>query len=126
MERTSCIIATVAFASAMACAQATEGNVLQAKDGGPDAPTATDTGTTPSGDAGGFDVGDPDAGPPTLNSDPKTCDEAATYKSYVGCDYWPTVTSNVVWSIFDFAVVVANAGDSDAKITVDGPAGFHT
>ena len=32
-------------------------------------------------------------------------------KSYIGCDYWPTVTANSVWSIFDFAVVVANTAD---------------
>jgi hypothetical protein len=54
-------------------------------------------------------------------SDPKTCDEAKTAQSYVGCDYWPTVTSNSVWSIFDFGVVVANAGDVDATVTVTGP-----
>jgi hypothetical protein len=54
-------------------------------------------------------------------SDPKTCDEAKAAQSYVGCDYWPTVTSNSVWSIFDFGVVVANAGDNPAMVTVTGP-----
>ncbi|MCL2447939.1 MAG: IgGFc-binding protein, partial [Polyangiaceae bacterium] len=57
----------------------------------------------------------------TLNPDPQTCDEAAKYHSYVGCDYWPTVTANNVWSIFDFAVVVANAGSTVASVTVTGP-----
>lgn len=26
----------------------------------------------------------------------------------VGCDYWPTVVANNVWSIFDFAVVTSD------------------
>ena len=51
--------------------------------------------------------------------DPKTCAEAAQFKTYVGCDFWPTVTGNVVWSVFDFAAVVANAGDTTASVTVE-------
>jgi hypothetical protein len=51
-------------------------------------------------------------GPPvTVNvasqDDPATCAQAAMQRSYVGCDYWPTVVANTVWSIFDYAVVVA-------------------
>lgn len=57
--------------------------------------------------------------------DPITCDEARTSKSYVGCDYWPTVTPNVVWSIFDFAAVVANTGTTAATVTVTGPNGVN-
>jgi hypothetical protein len=40
--------------------------------------------------------------------------------SYLGCDYWPTVTANNVWSVFDFAVVVANGGMAPATVTVTG------
>jgi len=54
-----------------------------------------------------------------------TCDAAAQAKSYVGCDYWPTVTGNNVWSIFDFAVVVANASGQPASITITGPNSFN-
>lgn len=50
--------------------------------------------------------------------DPTTCDEAATYRTYLGCDFWPTVVANNVWSVFDYAVVVANAGDQPAEVTV--------
>ncbi len=50
--------------------------------------------------------------------DPVTCDEAAASKTYIGCDFWPTVTDNIVWKIFDFAVVVANVGDQEADVTV--------
>src|SRR5437879_4330944 len=50
-----------------------------------------------------------------------TCADATKAKSYVGCDYWPTVTGNNVWSIFDYAVVVANASGQPASITITGP-----
>jgi hypothetical protein len=53
--------------------------------------------------------------------DPQTCEEAAQAHTYVGCDYWPTVVANNIWSTFDFAVVVANAGATTASITVTGP-----
>ena len=62
---------------------------------------------------------------PTITTDPQTCDEAAQAHTYVGCDYWPTVVANSVWSIFDFAVVVANAGQADAMVTVTGPSGTN-
>ncbi len=51
--------------------------------------------------------GDTDGGNLTPG-DPTTCAEAATTKSYIGCDYWPTVTANAVWSVFDYAVVISN------------------
>jgi hypothetical protein len=60
-----------------------------------------------------------DTGP--VGGDPATCAEAAMGHTYIGCDYWPTVTGNDVWSLFDFAVVVANAGSTTANITVTGP-----
>jgi len=58
---------------------------------------------------------------PTTTTDPQTCADAALARSYVGCDYWPTVVANNVWKIFDFAVVVANAGTTPANVTVTGP-----
>jgi hypothetical protein len=73
-------------------------------------------------DAGADDG--PSFGPPVAPSDdPVTCDQAAQFRSYVGCDYWPTVVANNVWSVFDFAVVVANAGTSPASVTITGPSG---
>jgi hypothetical protein len=75
-----------------------EGGILTGNDGG-------DTGD------GGVIVGDP-----------KDCADAKTSKSYVGCDYWPTVTANAVWGIFDYAVVVSNVGTAPASITVTGGA----
>ncbi len=68
-----------------------------------------------------------DAGPTVVlnvhppQPDPKTCADAADAHSYVGCDYWPTVLANVVWSYFDFAVAVSNVSDVPATVTVTGP-----
>lgn len=47
------------------------------------------------------------------------CDPSQPSTSYVGFDFWPTVTSNSVWEVFDFAVVVANAGDQTANVSVE-------
>jgi len=72
-------------------------------------------------DGGVFDFPDGSGGDGgQIYGDPKTCAEAASSKSYIGCDYWPTVVANNVWSIFDFAVVVANAGDTPAEVTITG------
>ncbi len=57
-----------------------------------------------------------------VNSDaalPGTCEHAEQTRSYVGCSFWPTVTTNGVWSDFDFAAIVANVGGSEATVTVE-------
>jgi hypothetical protein len=46
------------------------------------------------------------------------CAETWTTTSYIGCDYYPTVTLNPVWSGFDFAVAVGNASDAPAHVTI--------
>lgn len=56
---------------------------------------------------------------------PETCEEAAMGHTYVGCDFWPTVTANPVYVEFDPAVVIANGSSTAASVTIDGPAGFH-
>src|SRR6187551_3148631 len=45
---------------------------------------------------------------------PETCDDAALGHTYVGCDFWPTITANPVWQEFEPAVVVANGTAADA------------
>ncbi len=70
------------------------------------------------GDGGNVFVGAGGGGNGGPGGDPKTCDEAAMYRTYIGCDFWPTVVANNVWSVFDYAVVVANAGDQPAEVTV--------
>ncbi len=59
-----------------------------------------------------------------MGGDPVTCADATAQKSYVGCDYWPTMTANLVQSYFDFAVVVANTGSTDANVMVSGPSNY--
>jgi hypothetical protein len=59
--------------------------------------------------SGGFVPGD---------DDPRTCAEAEEKKSYLGCDFWPTVVPNQVWSIFDYALAVGNGGDAVAEVEV--------
>lgn len=56
---------------------------------------------------------------------PETCEKAASDHTYVGCDFWPTITANPVWQEFLPAVVVANGTTTEATVTVDGPAGFN-
>jgi hypothetical protein len=93
-------------------------------DGGNGDGTASSSGASSSGASGsssGSLVGDGAGGEGGLTGDPTTCLEAQSSHSYIGCDYWPTVTANNVWSIFDYAVVVANAGANTANITVTGP-----
>ncbi len=80
---------------------------------------ASDTSTFEP-DIGTFDAL-PEAPPPgKVTVDPKTCAEAAAAKTYVGCDFWPTVVGNAVWSIFDYAVVVANTSDDTVSVEVSG------
>lgn len=38
--------------------------------------------------------------------------------SYIGCDYYAVITSNVVNNMFDFAVIVSNVSDEDADVTI--------
>ncbi|MBN9167092.1 MAG: hypothetical protein BGO98_28075 [Myxococcales bacterium 68-20] len=103
----------------VACGSGRDGFDEDANDAGTDG--GGSSGSLPfDGGFGNDDAGDPDL-PPGETRDPVDCEEAKTSKSYVGCDYWPTVTPNPVWSIFDYAVVVANTGTKDADVTVTGP-----
>lgn len=75
-------------------------------------------GSQSQGGAGGELVGSGGSGGTPVPVDPKTCSEAAEARSYVGCDFWPTVLDNIVWADFDYAVVVANAGENEADVAV--------
>ncbi len=77
------------------------------------------------GGDGGFSFGDGSSGGDSGSGGVATCSDAANAKSYIGCDYWPTPVGNAIWSIFDFAVVVANTLQTTANVTVTGPNGFN-
>ena len=47
------------------------------------------------------------------------CSPKALGTSYIGCDYYPTVTANIVGDQFSFAVAVANTTDLAADIQID-------
>jgi len=88
---------------------------------------AINTGSGGSGGTTGLNVADGGSGGSGGAGDtdnPSTCDDAAKNRSYVGCEFWPTVTYNPVYTDFDFAVVLANGGATDAQITVTGPNSF--
>lgn len=76
---------------------------------------ADDREVPPPSETGTNDV--PAVDPPFV-PDPTTCAEAAESHSYVGCDFWPTVTPNVVGKHFDYAIVISNAGDEPAGVVI--------
>jgi hypothetical protein len=88
--------------------------------------TASGAGGDATTGAGGADGGDIGLGGGSQGGsassggvDPVTCEQAAVNKTYIGCDFWPTVTDNIVFLTFDFAVAVANTGDVPADVTVE-------
>jgi hypothetical protein len=113
----------LAAAGEAACSASGGGSAFSSGAGG-----STGTASSAQGGAGnGTTIIDFDAGTASTGTggamvgDPTTCEQAAMAKTYIGCDFWPTVTANIAWSIFDFAVVVANAGMATADVTVTGP-----
>lgn len=66
-----------------------------------------------------FDLGDSDIPTGVDGSDPVTCAQAAKHRTYVGCEFWPTVTFNPVLENFDFAAAVANASAKPAEVVVE-------
>lgn len=105
------------FVLVIACS-ATNGNPTGQGGAAGSGTGATSGGTSGSGGSGGEIVGSGGQGGKPVVEDPKTCAAAAEAKSYVGCDFWPTVVDNIVWDQFDYAVVVANAGEQEANVTV--------
>ena len=57
---------------------------------------------------------DPNAGECVGACAPKTLGT-----SYIGCQYYPVVTPNVVSDTFTFAVVVSNVSNADADVTIE-------
>jgi len=124
--------ALAATAALGGCAKVTRANAGATDGGGSDRPSlgGSGGGGRPGFGAGGgagkifSDAGWAD-GQPMVVGDPETCEQAARSRTYVGCDYWPTVVANSVWSIFDFAVAVANGQSVPAAVTVTGPGGVQ-
>jgi hypothetical protein len=90
-----------------------------------DADDASPEAGMPTPDAGTPTLGDGSAPPPNVAPDPVTCDDAVKIVSYMGCEYWPTVTANWVDPVFDYALAVANVGATAANLVVTGPNGVN-
>ncbi len=101
------LLSLVCVLGAAACSE----NFNPGEDAGP-------ADTSPSHDrwAGG-DLTFADRG--TSDDDPTSCAHAEAERTYVGCDFWPTVHPNVVKTWFDYAVVVANAGNAAGQVVVE-------
>ncbi|MGZ3451706.1 MAG: IgGFc-binding protein [Polyangiales bacterium] len=124
MPRALASLTVILAGAAIACGSAESSHPGDGPSLGVDASTDTsgaDTGMS-SGFEAGVDGGVAEGG--GLLGEPKTCEEAAAGHSYIGCDYWPTVTPNPVWSIFDFAVVIGNTTEFEANVTITGPDGL--
>lgn len=115
---TLALAGTAAAIAIGACAATTEPNTFTTGTGG------STSGPGPgSGGSGGemiaIDGGNDGGTTGSGGVDPVTCEQAASNKTYIGCDFWPTVTDNIVFQTFDFAVAVANTGDAPADVTVE-------
>ena len=118
MKRTlhsSGLALALSFSFVLACSATKDQNTTGGAGGG----GSTSIGGSTTGGTGGGLGGTGGQGGKPVPVDPKTCADAAEAKSYVGCDFWPTVTDNIVWSTFDYAVVVANNGEADAAVKVE-------
>ena len=107
------VLSALPVANFVACSAAGDPNEFPSGGAGAGGPG----GTGGDSNVGGFNPvgsGGGDGGVGVI----ETCEQAAAAKSYIGCDFWPTVVANNVWSVFDYAVVVANAGDEPADVTV--------
>ncbi|MBK7583186.1 MAG: IgGFc-binding protein [Myxococcales bacterium] len=113
------LLGSAIVATAVSCAATDDVVGVSAPSVGGAGPTGgSGGGALPVGGAGSGGALNIDAGGDgSLLGDP--CDPDNPNPSYVGCDFWPTVTTNSVWEVFDFAVVVANAGVETASIKIE-------
>ncbi len=117
---TRAVVFSIAFSAAVAVGFAC-GSSSSRDQFGDDQGSSGTSGTSGASGFGGDGSSGSSGSSGDNGSDPTTCAQAAASKTYVGCDYWPTVTANNVWSIFDYAVVVSNVGTASADVTVTGP-----
>jgi hypothetical protein len=123
------LLATVAVLSVQACGSSNSSSAVDSG-AGPVSDGSVDTGTSSSDASTGGDSsmcivcggGDGGGGTGTQGPIPATCADSIARNSYIGCDYWPTVTLNPVWPQFDFAVAVSNPQTTAVQVSVAGGA----
>ncbi len=59
---------------------------------------------------------------PTVGGCTGPCTIKTLGQSYIGCEYYPTVTGNIVGTDFAFAVAISNTSASIATVTIEGGA----
>jgi hypothetical protein len=115
--RNEMVFGITATAAALSMATATACSASNAKAGSSSASSVGAGGAPDAGSGGG---GALLGGASSGTSGPETCEEASASKSYIGCEYWPTVTLNGELNpAFSFAVTIANATAKVAAIDVD-------
>jgi hypothetical protein len=116
-RRVATTIACVAIAAVAACADGRQSSNDDGSSTNGGAPDGGASDGAASADVAFFGDAHEAGG---VAGDPTTCADAAKLRTYAGCDYWPVPLTNSVWSIFDFAVVVANGQTQPAIVTVGG------
>ncbi|HEX3695857.1 MAG TPA: IgGFc-binding protein [Polyangia bacterium] len=121
------LVALALTATAASCASIKKQGGDGSGNGGPGSGSGGSGGSTSNTGSGGGAVNNNggSGGGGVVDNQPATCAQAASAHSYVGCEFWPTITANPVWTEFDPAVIIANGGTADAAVTIDGPASFH-
>ncbi|MCC6213694.1 MAG: IgGFc-binding protein [Polyangiaceae bacterium] len=72
------------------------------------------------GGGGLLDAGGGGGGGGSPGGIPQTCAEALASQSYIGCEYWPTVTMNAsLYDGFSFAIAAANPTAAPAQVTIE-------
>ncbi len=116
-------VGLLSFAISSACSPAASpGNGDGDGDSGGDGDMNPGDGDGDGGGDGDINPGDGDGGGGGNPDNPATCEIASANRTYVGCEFWPTITYNPLYEEFDFAVVLANGGTVDAEVTVSGGA----
>lgn len=116
VHRVTCVILASSLAACSSSSSSSSGWDADAGSGTGEGDATSRPPPSLTGDGGSLVKGDGSTGG-DAGAEPTTCAGAAAEQSYVGCDFWPTVVYNPVWSVFDFAAVVANAGTSVAQVT---------
>src|SRR5438876_3180988 len=107
--RTRCLlpISLVLLSHLSACSSDSPQSRERGGSGGASLTTTGSIGSGPGTGGGIIGTGGSSGGNPSIE-EPTTCEQAAANRTYVGCDFWPTIVANPVYVDFDPAVVVAN------------------
>lgn len=115
-----CLVASFALISGCATSDpVAQHTPTNGEDAGVGGSSSTGGSTSPTGGSGGSIGIDAGTAKPFVGV-PETCEQADGAKSYIGCEYWPTITLNSSLSkAFEFAIVAANPQKTAAHVKVE-------